>query len=203
MAQFAVDLFTDTNGVSLPTHDTAWVKHGSYTGNMEIYTNRAIHSDANPALFYRTESPINANYTVSVDLYCVTSTGYEGAVGRVNTAANTFYMGRYYQSVGAAQLYKFVGGTATQLGSNYSVSYSSGNTPNYKLSMDGDQITLIIDSVTRIGPVTDTSITAAGKSGIRGAGSTTTTGFHYDNFSGDDIASGINWLTTNFWWDSV
>lgn len=200
MAQFASDLFTDTNGVSLPTHDANWTKHGSYTGNMEIFSNRTIHSDTNTALFYRSESPTNANYTVSSDLYCATYTGYDGVAGRVNTGADTFYMGRHYVSAGAWQLYKFVGGSPTQLGSNYSISYSPGNQPNCLLRMDGDQISVDIDSVTRIGPVTDTSITAAGKAGIRGNGSTTTTGFHYDNFSADDIVSSTVTLhqTTNY-----
>lgn len=180
---FASELFTDTDGVALSTHDANWNSHISYTGAMEILANRGINSDANPALFYRSETPSNANYIVSTDLYVVSDAGYQGVVGRIDTVTETFYMARYFQIAGAWQLYKFVSGVATQLGTNYVQSLSVASTYNVALKMDADQISLFVNSVERIGPITDTAITAAGKAGIRGRGGVAGAGYHYDNFS--------------------
>lgn len=198
MAQFASDAFTDTAGTALSTHSADWTLHTSYgTGACVISdANRVRRSNNNSALFWHAGTPASADYEVSADLFTKETDGgasNTGVVGRVDTAANTCYHARYGgSSVDGWQLFKLVAGTATQLGSTSSQSLTDETTYAVKLKMAGTTIELFKEgSGSATVSVTDSAISAAGKSGIRfvGTGETNTTGLHLDNFSADDVGA--------------
>jgi len=201
MAQFAAASFDGTDGVELSIADSNFTKHPSATGDAEIKSNRVCTASDVVGLYYHSGTPINANYTVDSDLYVVSNTHYTGVVGRVNTSANTFYMWRYFVSATAFQLYKAVAGSFTQLGSNSTASLSVASTYVLQLKMDGNQIEGLVDTVSKVGPISDSAITAAGKAGIRVDTNSTTNGYHLNDFHADDIvAAGGTTLhqTTNY-----
>src|SRR3990167_3619960 len=140
MAQFASDAFTGTEGTTLTTYDAAWTRHTSYTGNLEIASDRVRQSTTTSA-YWHSGTPTSADYSVSADLFMKETSGgnnYAGVIGRVNTAANTFYMGRYAgEASDSWQLFKAVAGAFTQLGSDSAQSLTDETTYNVKMEMVG------------------------------------------------------------------
>ena len=201
MAQFASDAFTNAAGTALPTHDAAWALHVSYTGSAvitDVNSARTNTAAGTGALYYHSGAPATADYTVTADLLFKDANGgngIAGVVGRVDTAANTMYMARYAGLTSDAwQLYKFVAGTATLLGSS-AAAITDETSHNVKLEMVGSAIKLFKSGEgTAAVSVTDTAITAAGKSGIfvyNSANANNTSGIQVDTFSADDVSSGI------------
>ena len=197
MAQFASDVFTGTEGTELSTYSGSWTKITGTTGNMEIASNRLRQSSTTSAGYYHSGTPVSADYSVSCDLYNPSggaSLNATGVVGRCSTSATTFYHAR--SNIDNLQLYKCITGTFTQLGSNVTKSISSSTSYGLVLEMVGTTIKVYWNgsgsaSITQ----TDSSITAAGKSGIRSAASSTPTdfsGWQIDNFSADDIGGATN-----------
>lgn len=199
MAQFASGSFTGSDGTTLSTHDAAWTLHTSYSIAAQLASNRIRITTAglSSSVYWHSGTPASADYSVSADIFAKTTDGGDGiagVVGRVNTAANTLYMARYVgQATDGWQLFKFVAGAATQLGSSSAQSLTDETSYNVKLEMIGSAIKLYKEgSGTALISATDSSITAAGKSGIRLGNDTTasdTSGLHLDNFSADDISS--------------
>lgn len=194
MAQFASDAFGGTENALLSTYNAAWSLHGSYTGTCEIASNRVRASLSTASMYYHSGSPAGADYSVSADLHFLTyrgGGGHMGVAGRIDTAANTLYMARYFSP--GWQLYKGVSGTFTQLGSTSSEEVSAASTINIKLEMIGTAIKLYnYGSGTALISATDSAISAAGKAGIRcGAVGSDSDGIHADNFSADDIGSAV------------
>lgn len=194
MAQFASDSFSGTDGTLLSTYSANWVKHSSSgAGTLLIYSDRARKNEGgDEALYYHSGTPGGADYSVTSIITCVSSaSGNPGVCGRINTAANTFYMARYDTASGGWQLYKRVTGTFTQLGSTSTQTFASGS-KEIKLKMVGSAIELFKEgggSATI--SATDSAITAAGKAGLRAsAAATDTTSYHFENFSADDISGG-------------
>lgn len=199
MAQFASDTFTDTAGTGLNTHDANWTLHTSYSTGGCVITdaNRVRRSTSNNTLFWHAGTPASADYEVSGDLFAKETDGgasSAGVVGRVDTAANTCYHWRYGGgTTDGWQLFKFVGGTATQLGSTSSQSLTDETAYAHKLRMVGTTIEGYKQgSGSPTVSVTDSAISAAGKAGMRwvGTGELNTTGLHIDNFSADDVGGG-------------
>lgn len=196
MAQFASDAFTGTDATELTAYSASWTRHTSYTGNAQLIINRVRQSTSTTSAYWHSGAPANADYSVSADLLAKEANGgngFAGVLGRTDTAANTFYHARYGGGASDAwQLYKFVAGTATLLGSS-AQSLTSGTIYNVKLEMIGSAIKLFksLES-TALVSVTDTAVTAVGKSGVRFLNGDTQTddiGIHLDNFSADDISS--------------
>lgn len=200
MAQFASAAFTGTDGTELSVADANWTKHGFGDGDdFLIITNRVRTASAGStrvSQYYHSGTPASADYSVTADLYIVDANGGDNGcsvAARLDTAAYTFYFGRYNGAVGSWQMFKWVAGSATQLGSSVAESLSAATTHEVKLECIGTAIKLYKQGgATATISVTDSSITAAGKAGlyIRGTGSTTA-GIHLDNFSADDISSGV------------
>lgn len=197
MAQFASDAFGGTEGTELSAYSASWTRHTSYTGNMEIASGLIRQTSSTTSAYHHSGTPASADYSVSADLFMKETNGglsSTGVIGRVDTAANTFYMARYAgDAIDGWQLYKAVGGTFTQLGSTSAQSLTDETAYNVKLEMVGTAIKLYKElSSTATISATDSAITAAGKSGIRSTGGafSDTTGIHIDNFSADDVASG-------------
>ena len=207
MAQFASDSFSGTDGTLLSTYSANWVKHSSSgAGTLLIYSDRARKNEGgDEALYYHSGTPGGADYSVTSLIACVSSaSGNPGVCGRINTAANTFYMARYDTASGGWQLFKRVTGTFTQLGSTSTQTFASGS-KEIKLKMVGSAIELFKEgggSATI--SATDSAITAAGKAGLRAsAAATDTTSYHFENFSADDISGGATITGTFSGTDSV
>lgn len=176
-----------------------WTQHSSSTGTSEVITATGWlrpSAASTTSVYYASGTPTNANYTVEADLKwlgTINGSGHgPGIIGRVNTGATTFYMCRYSEGISfdGWQLYKFVSGTATQIGSNSSQGLTAGTTYHMKLTMNGTAIDCSVDGVSKASG-TDSSITAAGKAGFRlfgGSGTTDdTNGVELDNFTATDL----------------
>ena len=193
MAQFASDDFEGTNGTELSAYNAAWTRHTSYTGNSQISANRLRPSANVISCYWHSGSPATADYSTSADLFMKEASGGSGAtgvVGRVSTSANTFYMARYSGGADDAwQLYSCVAGTFTLLGSS-AQALTDETGYNVKLEMIGTAIKLYTEgSGAALISATDSSITAAGKGGVRLApigAPGDTVGIHIDNFSADE-----------------
>lgn len=200
MANFATDSFTGTSGTELSAYSGNWTKHtSSSTGTLVITdANRLRKNSGNNSegLYYHSGTPSSADYTVSADLVFISSAAaYLEVCGRMSTSANTYYRVRYNVSTGGWELHKKVNGSLSQLGTTQTQTFSSG-TKNVKLRMSGSTIELYKEgSGTATISVTDTAITAAGKSGLRSStDQSNSSGLHLDNFSADDISSGTTFI---------
>jgi hypothetical protein len=182
------DSFTNSNGTSLESHDALWVKNTQYTGVLEIQSNKATikSSPAANACYVYDQAPSSADYDVTGDWSNTTTSGSGGVIGRASKTADTFYLARHASS-NDIELYKFVAGTPTSLGSAAS-GYTANATMEIKLSMSGSTIKVYCNGVQKIS-VTDTAITAAGYAGIRFGASTS--GFIDNfNFTGSVVSHG-------------
>lgn len=143
------------------------------------------------AVYYSSAAPINANYTVNADVYVASVLPGDliGVVGRLDplNSSGTFYAAVYDQSTGSWTLYSVVSSSKVSLGSS-AQTLTAGTTYRLALDMTGPTIRLLVNGVQQVS-VTNTAITAAGRSGVAmgfGATSTTatdTTGMHLDNFT--------------------
>lgn len=196
---FLTDLFTDTNGVVLSAHTAdsggTWSKNSTLSGVLTINTNRAYCSTTNACYFNTVGAPISADYEVTATITVITNINSNiGVCGRMATSANTMYyafLSRVSTGGGTytIQLSSYVAGTPNSLGS-YSITAPSGD-HTIKLRMLADQISVDWDGVTRIGPVTDTAVTDAGKAGVRATtASSTTTGYHLADVTASDVPAG-------------
>ena len=200
MAQFASESFTGTEGAELAAHNASFTKCPSLTGAIEIASNRGRCTSTTSPGYYHSGAPASADYQVTADLTKVSAAvSFLGVIGRQSTSANTCYRctvdPTVTSTVGTLQLFKFVAGTATQLGSSTSVDYVTADTRQIKLEMVGSAIKAYWDgSGSPTISVTDTAISAAGKAGVRGfssAAPSDSVGGHITNFSADDIVSGV------------
>lgn len=201
MAQFASDAFTNAAGTALPTHNAAWALHASYTGSAvitDVNSARTNTAAGTGALYYHSGAPAAADYSVTADLLFKDANGgngLSGVVGRVDTAADTYYVSRYDgRTSDRWELIKLVAGTTTVLGSS-AEAITDETSHNIKLEMVGSAIKLFKSGeATAAVSVTDTAITAAGKSGIfvyNSANANNASGIQVDNFSADDVAAGV------------
>ena len=197
MAQFASDDFEGTNGTELSAYNGAWTRHTSYTGNSQIAVTRLGVSSQTNSCYWHSGAPATADYSVSADLFMKEASGgtaYVGVVGRVSTTANTFYMARYAGGADDSwQLYSAVAGSFTLLGSS-AQALTDETAYSLKLEMIGTAVKLYKEgSSTPLISATDSSITAAGKAGVRLVSGATVpsdnTGIHIDNFRADDAAA--------------
>lgn len=171
----AAETFSGTTGGTQTLQSyapTVWAQHPNYTQDAHIGVQGQYAQNLSniAAAVYRcigsAYAPSSADYDVFADIAKLTGTNLceMSVLGRVDATASTYYMGGYKHGTGY-RLFKLVAGVATQLGST--VAHTLTSTPEQiKLRMVGDQISLLVDGVVTIGPVTDSSITAAGTAGI-------------------------------------
>jgi hypothetical protein len=174
-----------------------WTKHAISTPDAVITTAGRIRrngaaSSMLGAVYYSSAAPVNANYTVNADVYVASVLPGDliGVVGRLDplNSSGTFYAAVYDQSTGSWTLYSVVNSSKVSLGSS-AQTLTAGTTYRLALDMTGPTIRLLVNGVQQIS-VTNTAITAAGRSGIAmGFGATSslttsdTTGMHLDNFT--------------------
>ena len=195
------DSFTGTAGVTLQTHTgeigATWTKHPISTPDAVITIAGRIRrngaaSSTSGAHYYSSAAPADANHTVNADVYVASVLPCDliGAVGRLDppNSNGTFYAAVYDQSTGSWTLYSIVNSSKVSLGSPAQQTLTAGTTYRLALDTTGSTIRLLVNGVQQVS-VTNTAITAAGRSGIAmglGATSTTatdTTGMHLDNFT--------------------
>lgn len=211
-SEFASEDFTGTAGVNLNTLP-GWAKHPSYSANIVI-TDDGRFRGADKwgvGVYYKDIAPPSADYSVAIDIivdafdFYVTDYLTVGSAGRIDTAADTHYVAQYYEEPGAGaggsiELKKVVAGVTTTLGSIYSYTATVDVPFNIELVMDGTSISVKLNGVTIIGPITDSDITAAGRAGVMNYNwATDTDGVQGDNF----VATPITVGNTGAMWDSL
>jgi hypothetical protein len=203
MATFAQDSFTDTNGVKLQSHTPetggSWVQHTANVNELQILNNKCVQDDAGAdnRVYYNNGTPGAADYYVQLVFRRTGTLGGGQGIGvlaRLSTAALTGYYFRYNEGSGW-QTYKVSAGTFTQIGSTTAVGLTLNQDYTIRLDVTGDQITVTVDGVSKCGsPITDSTHSSAGKSGIR---------FHFgfnqfvaadDFIAVDGTATGSPWL---------
>jgi len=188
MAQFVSDTFTGADGATLAAYSASWVRSlGGGTGNVTLLGNRARHSTTAVVVYiYSAVAAPGADYDVSATVYFGSTDGVPsvGVCGRiVDTTTATFYQARFTLGTGIV-LARFTANTAVTLAS---VAYTPtlGAEPKLTLRMRGTQLSVLLDDVVVLGPITDANITAAGYVGLRMASASATT-VHMDNLVADD-----------------
>jgi hypothetical protein len=169
MAAFASGPPSGTAFAEISTVDAAFSKQSGYTQDLILGSTGAYvicNSNVNIGVYQHSATPPSADYAVRATLEKLagTATNRAGVCGRMASGADTFYYLLYSHDLTNLRLFKRVAGSQTQLGSSYTVTISTPQ--EVELQMDGDQISGWLDGVQVIGPVTDTDITSAGKSGM-------------------------------------
>lgn len=189
MSIFTSDNFNaGTPGDNL-TVDTAW----------EAHAGAAVYSDAGrgrisgtvSTLYSRKDvAPATADYTARATIRALSliTNASAGVAVRCQTGANTAYVGRGQHTSNTWRLERRIAGTTTLLGSS-AKTFSTATDYLVELDVNGTSLELFADGVSVVGPVTDSNITAAGAPGInlfQGSGAGNTTGWHIDNFEGEE-----------------
>lgn len=181
---FASDTFTGTAGDPL---SASWVLHsGTPSGSVVISdANRARGNASGLSLYYHNTVPPSADYVVEANVYEVSNTGARvGVCARVDSSAQTYYMVEVTSSLGTdtTKLFKVVAGVSTQLGSTYSLEYTSLINTRIAVECIGTTINAYRESGLII-TVTDSDISSAGFSGLSTFNpSTNSTGPHLDDW---------------------
>jgi hypothetical protein len=137
-------------------------------------------------------TPPSPDYSVEADLVVVSNLSGDmaGVIGRLNTSNTTFYIARYEQAGARWNLVSYDNSNspkATSLGVA-AHALTVGQAYRVRLSMTGTAISLYVNGVLTVGPVTDGTWTAAGKAGIMDGeissspAKSDTVGLHFDNF---------------------
>lgn len=206
MALFVQDSFTEETTTQLLTNHTGevgatWTAHpaSAYTPSVIYIIDRLFHSTSGvTSVIFASGVPASADYKVSAGLAYVSNNGTTiglGVAGRVESENATYYFARYSNATSGWQLFRMLSGTSTLIGSSTSPSFSPGQSKTISLILVGDQISIAVDNVVVIGPVTDTLIAGAGKAAVRGfltTASTTTTGMHLDWIEAEDLGLSPN-----------
>lgn len=192
MTTFASDAFGGTAGTELSAYSANWSKVAGATGDAVITAAGRVRASSTTAVIYgHATAPASADYSVQADVHFASSAGAPraGVVGRADASAASYYQFGLQETSGSVEgltLDKVVSGTATQLGRDTTISYTAPNT--CKLDMSGSTIKGIWNGVEKFS-VTDTSISAAGKAGLRfintGSPSDSTT-YHLDNWIAEE-----------------
>ncbi len=188
MATFASDTYTGVDWITIQASGATLggpiVDHPNEDGNWYVYGNRALCRTA--GLAYYSGPPASADYAVQATITIKSSIGSTGVAGRISTTAQTYYTAYIEQSTGKVVLAKRINGAITTLGVSTST-YGIG-THVLALDMVGTTIRALVGGV-QVVSVTDSSITAAGKAGIRAPViSNLDTGKHLDDFIATDTS---------------
>jgi hypothetical protein len=192
---FVNDTFTEASDTVITSHTgetgATWTKHGDSTYGTTVTVDGAsdrVYPTSNPAAFYASGTPANANYSVCADIFAHTNIAMNiGPCGRMDTTNNTMYCARYNSGT-SWDLRKVIenGGSDTQttLSTSSSNLITLGTSKRLCVVMSGTTISMTVNGATEGSPVTDTDISAAGRAGFRSSGgSTPSTGFNIDNLT--------------------
>lgn len=188
------DTFTDADNVAMTAHTSnSGHTYTAITGTAVILGNEAASNFASGSAHYASFVPSSANYTVKANMKYVSAVanmgawvlGRASAVGSTRTHYQAGYLLAGFSPYNAEGIYlgKTVDGTFTAIG-YYAYTMASSAAPEVALVMNGTSLSVMLDGVTVIPAVTDTSITAAGSVGHRFTSvGTASTGVHIDNLT--------------------
>jgi hypothetical protein len=211
--QVVNDDFTAGAGTILSDHlpqiGNTWLKHavGSTAGiesDLYIYNGR-IHGNAqlstSKALWYNTAVPPQSEYDVEMDLVVGGHNADVGVCGRIDTAADTYYLFRYEHLSKCWALVRSVTGTRVYL-NQYFVELGLGEVYNIRLVIKDAYKACYVDGV-EVFRSTDNTITAAGRAGVRFATMIETTPTNHlvgDNFKTTYRNNGGAWTNAGTTW---
>lgn len=200
MASFLVDSLTDADATALAAHvgetGATWTMHPSATDQCYFFNNR-VYSFSSLGLAYASGVPASADYSVAAVVRAVSQNGQTGPAARVSTSALTCYFAFYNVSTGGFELWKVVAGSFAQLGATYTATFANGDDATLEVVCLGNQISLKVGGTTRVGPVTDSSISAKGKAGLWFITQVSSlTGFHVASVQADDLGASISAVVT-------
>jgi hypothetical protein len=189
MAQFVLDTFSGTNSTAITARNGETGATWTYRRGSNIYViyNGKLDGGGANSLYTASGTPGGANYSVTANLnFKDTNNQTNGArvyvggrLGGTNTSQG-YYAG--WTDIGTAQweLWKdTVGdGSITSLGTWTGDTGLAGNNRKVELRMDGSSISLYVNDVLRVGPVTDTSFSSAGVVGVVARGSNPQSGLY-------------------------
>lgn len=195
---FVTDTFTEASDTTLASHTgetgATWTLHPSYSGAdlVNASLDRIYLNTAAAAAYYASGVPPGADYYVQVDFYRLTQIGTNvSLILGMDTTADTGLMLRL-NDTGAAvewEVIDRVAGSNTILNGGLAVSSATiptlGGAPvTAKMIRTGTSVTVFLNGSQDANLNCITSLTAAGKAGVRFSGqATSTTGIHVDNFS--------------------
>lgn len=192
-SDFVTDAFAEAvSDTTLASHTgsvgATWTPHGdtaTYTSTATVNATIDRLYGLGTAAYYASGNPPSADYYVQADFFLVDTASVNSAIClRMNISTNTMYLLRLNNGA-TWELRKIVNGTATTLASSTSNIPSVGGFRTIRLVVSGSNLTVFNNGVQDTGlNATDSSITAAGRAGVRFAGAMTqTTGNHLLNFS--------------------
>jgi hypothetical protein len=175
-APLAWDTFTGSNGTLLTAHKSndggTWTQHPSYSsGDARLNAlNQVVSNSSSAAVFLHSLVHPSSDYSVSVDVTRGASGGFPGVCARYDSSVDTGYYAYVSFVANDIVLAKRVSGTFTDLGDSGTLSWSVGATKRLTLSVASSSLSLYLDGVLQIGPVTDTAISAVGRAGLYTSG---------------------------------
>jgi hypothetical protein len=189
MAGSSHDPFVGNTGDALETYSTLWTKHPGYTsGSLAITsTDRTRVNNANTAGYLWGVEPGSADQVVSAKFVRLSSLAANEQIylaARMDPAADTMYLAGYDNS-GQWSVRKRVVGVGTTLGTS-SATLTQDQFYGVEFRLSGSSLSLYVDGSLVIGPITDTSISAANRLGLRvnrSTGANDTSGVHIDDFT--------------------
>lgn len=201
MGIFLQDDLTDISLTNLSAHTVsgAGAAGGAWSVNTQDSTSAVFLIDATTKLYATTQgsyvnaaSPINANYSVRTNIHVNSTINQSiGPIARcIATGAlgQNFYSARYTNSSHTIELFKFINNVSTSLGSVAVTAWIVGSDHWVQINCTNNTISVDTSETVGIISVTDSSLTVAGKAGIRiNAASTLATGFHVTGVTGTDI----------------
>lgn len=196
---FLKDTFIGTNGANLNARagetGATWTKNpaSNYTGNYLITDANRVRTDTTYASgvwasYYSSGVPATAEYDIVGQLYRVSTDLHScGLSARQSTSADTRYVGMI-ETNGTYTIFKLVSGTYTSLASSTGNDLSVGSTYRVRFVMRDDVKRLLVNGTQYI-TTTDNAITAAGRVGIGGEGTTpgNSAGGHWDSIEAYNV----------------
>ena len=186
-SDFVTDTFTESSETVLGSHTgelgATWTVHPSYAASAAVNgtTDRVFHTGT--TAYYASGSPPSADYYVQADFFVASVISVNaGICARMSTSTDTMYSVRLNNGT-TWELRLLQPGSGSTLGSSTNQIPSVGQSKTVRLICNGTSISVTVNGVSEIS-VTDATISAAGKAGIRCAGvGSDSTGYHFDNFS--------------------
>jgi hypothetical protein len=187
---FLYDTFTGSDGTPLTAHTgesgATWTSDG---GSFNVTNGRVQGTSTGFVL--ASGLPPSADYVVFAEFTHLTDAGVNGVAVRIQPGTDTGYY--LYYSLGNFRLRKRVNGVMTVLGD---YPYAVGSLPVVAgLAIAGDRIDVFVNGALTA-TVTDTSITARGRAGLRSSSVSPTTGYHLDNVRGSGYVAVVALVET-------
>jgi hypothetical protein len=198
MATIAADDFNEAGPVNLDSHTPSgggtWTKNTSFSASNAAVESNRLHNAFSSVVnaYYHSAVPTNADYSVLANVVQKSDNGDSavGVCGRMSTSASTGYMALYNTIDNTWFLRKEVAGSAASLGTA-SAALTLDQVYAVELRMSGTSISLYVDTVLTVGPITDSDISTAGKAGVWMYGvASATVGINLDSWSATEAGAG-------------